>query len=268
MKSKRKINDFGILSLEITYFLVVFEQKSINGAARKLNFDPGNISRAIARLERNIGAKLFVRHKTGLKPTELGERFHAAVVSAQNSFAGGMTTPTSGMRRIRIGFSSAIAYAHFCERWIGPLVELSLHPEFIVSPSFELVELIKRREVDFILSHNAPKFPGLISRPVAVEGVVLASRSGRGQSTLILHPDMLGLERIVQSFSYGQRWLLRDYFLIAKSLESSERVMGLIPETLLKSHPALKPIKIFAKEGRITALTWPGSVGVELLRHL
>ncbi len=268
VKSKRKMNDFGILAIDITYFLVVFEQKSINGAARKLNLDAGNISRAIARLEKNLGVKLFTRHKNGLRSTEFGDNFNAAVHEAQDSFSNRLASNKNTNRHIRIGFSPAIGYSHFCHRFIQPLIDLAMTPEFIIAPSSQLVEMIKHREVDFVLSHNTVKFPGVIARSIASEGVVLCSRTGTEQKILILHPDMLGLERIIQSFNYETRWLLRDYFVISKILESNEGVMGLIPETLAKGRSTLKILRTFSKEGRITALSWPGSVGVELIKQI
>lgn len=262
------MNDFNLLASEISHFLVVYEQRSINGAARKSGLDAGNISRAVSKLERALDADLFVRHKTGLSPTHLCDRFYAAVVDAQKSFSRKIADAGSSPRRIRIGFQSAIGYSHFSEEIIAAMIELNLEPEFTIAPSIQLLEMIKKREMDFVLSHDSVAFPGLISRPLGSEGLVLCSRTAKPQRVLLIHPDMLGLERIVQTLAYEKRWNLRDYFLIGKLLERSESLMGILPETLLSTISGVKVIKSFPKVGRITALSWPGSVGIELLKRI
>jgi DNA-binding transcriptional LysR family regulator len=240
--NKKKMNEFVILSHSVAHFLDVYSQRSINGAARKNGLNAGNISRAIAKLEKTLEAGLFVRHKTGLSPTHLGEQFHSAVVEAQNAFSRKLSSTA--------------------------LVDQNLDPEFTIAPSIHLIEMIKRRELDFVLSHNSVKFPGLVMRQLASVGLILCSKTGNQTPTFLLHPDMLGLERIIQSINYEKRWFLGDYFLIGKMLERDELLMGLIPETLLESYSSLKTIKKFPKEGKITALSWPGSVGLELMKCL
>ena len=266
MAAKKKMNDFSVLSSEIAHFLVVYDQRSINGAARKSGLDAGNISRVITRLEKVLGATLFIRHKTGLNPTDLCERFHAAVIAAQSTFSKKISTSVSDPRRVRIGFHSTVAYSHFSAQIIQKMIDHALEPEFTIAPSIQLVEMIKKRELDFVLSHNPVKFPGLVTRTLTTEGIALCSKTGTEKKILLLHPDMLGLERIIQSLAYEKRWLLRDYFVIGKILERNESLMGLLPETLIETYPALKILRCFPKEGRITALSWPGSVGLELLK--
>jgi DNA-binding transcriptional LysR family regulator len=266
MPDKKKMNEFSVLSSGVAHFLDVYSQRSINGAARKNGLDAGNISRAIAKLEKTLEVGLFVRHKTGLSPTHLGEQFHSAVVEAQNAFSRKLSSTALNSRRIRVGFHSTIAYSHFSTSVIQALIDQNLEPEFTIAPSIHLIEMIKRRELDFVLSHNSVKFPGLVVRPLPSVGLILCSKTGKQKPTLLLHPDMLGFEKIIQSFAYEKRWFLRDYFLIGKMLERSELLMGLIPETLLESYSSLRAIKKLPKEGRITAISWPGSVGIELMK--
>src|SRR6185437_7490309 len=164
---KKKMNEFSVLSREIAYFLIVYKQRSINGASRQVGLDAGHISRSIGKLEKAVGGQLFVRHKTGLHPTELGERFYHAVSDAQNAFSSKISKSTQDVRRVRIGFHSTVAYSHFSKSMIQALLEQNLQPDFTLAPSVELIDMIKRRELDFVLSHNSVKFPGLVSRTIA-----------------------------------------------------------------------------------------------------
>ncbi len=258
------MNDFSILSSEIVAFLVVYEQQSINAAARKLAQDQGNISRTIAKLERSVGEKLFIRHKNGLTASELGHRFYAAISVSKHSFSEKIRK-NGEQKRMSIGFSSAIGYAHFSSSMIHLIIEKNFYPEFIIDSSMRIIDLLKKRELDFALVNNTIKFPGIIARPLASEGLTLSALSNQHQKTLLLHPDMLSAEKILLSIQHEQRWLIKDYFMIAKMLENNSTLMGILPESFLSSHPKLKVIQKFTEEGKITALSWPGSVGLSLM---
>lgn len=260
------LNDFSVFSLEASYFKLVFEQKGINGAARKIGQDSANISRLLNRLERKLGKKLFTRHKTGVSPTTSGEQLYAALTKAQSSFISSIDTESAQARTIRIGFSSTIGYSHFSSQLTKALVELSLQPTFTIAKSVELANLLNSRELDFVIAPNQLKFPGLILKKLGSENLVLCSRNGSLQDHIILNPDLIGLEKLIKSIPYKKRWMLKDYFVIAKLIENSSSIMAVLPEGLLANHPRLKVIMTFPHEGNITALTWPGSVGVELLK--
>ena len=264
---KKMINEFSILSGELNYFLAVFQQKSINAAARKLGADPGNISRAIHKIEQATHEKLFIRHKKGLTPTFFGTRFYSSITQAQGAFSNHMQSDDSDSE-IRIGFSSAIGHTHFAPSMTKVLLEKKLKPVFTIESSMKLIELLQKREIDFALVHSPVKFPGLIARAVGTEGIALASKGTDPTDTLVLHPDMLAAERIIYSIRHAKRWSIKDYFVIAKMLEHNSALMGLVPESLLKNHPSLKRLKIFSNEGKITALTWPGSSGIQLLESI
>lgn len=267
-KKGQILNDFSVFSLEASYFKLVFEQKGINGAARKIGQDPANISRLLARLEKKIGKKLFTRHKTGMNPTEVAQQLYSALSEAQNSFIHSMESEATTTRTIRIGFSATIGYSHFSAHLSKAIIELALQPIFTIAKSAELAELLKSRELDFVMAPNALKFPGLIAKKVGSENLVLCSRSGALQDQIILNPDLIGLEKFIQSIPYKKRWMMKDYFVMTKMTENLPQLMAVLPEGLLASHPHLKIINTFRHEGNITALTWPGSVGTELLKWI
>ena len=54
-------------------FYTVAKCKNISGAARELFISQPAISKAIARLEQNLGATLFLRSSRGVKLTEAGQ---------------------------------------------------------------------------------------------------------------------------------------------------------------------------------------------------
>jgi DNA-binding transcriptional LysR family regulator len=262
------MNDFSVLSSEVTYFLLVYEQKSINSAARKINQNPGNISRHLSRFEESVGKKLFSRHKTGLNPTAYGEKLFRVLTSVRNEFTLNMATSDSASTKIKIGFSPTVGYSHFSKYFLKSLVESGMVADFTVLNSMTLIESIKKRELDFVLIPSAVKFPGLISKTITSENLVLCSKAKEPTNILITSSEMLGLDRIVQTINYSQRWNLNDYFVVRKFLETNSSLMGIIPENLCSESPHLHILKHFQNEGKITALTWPSSEGVNLIKSI
>lgn len=262
------IGTLGIFSTEILYFRLVHEQRSINAAARKIGQDPANLSRMIARLEKHVGGRLFDRHPSGLHPTAIGDELYAALSGALGEFSRRLSPEGGKERGVRIGFPPAIGYSHFSTLAVPQLLRLGLKPSFTIAPTGELIEELKERKLDFVLAVNPLRFPGLISAPLRSEGIVLCSRTGEPQRTLVMNPDLLAAERIVQTVRHDSRWLARDYFIVARFTEENAALMGILPESLLKTFNKLKIIRRFPQEGKLTALSWPGSAGVELLRAM
>jgi len=60
----------------IRCFRVVYEEKSINRAAKLLFITPQGLSKTISHLEDELSVPLFTREKTGMEPTLQGEYFY------------------------------------------------------------------------------------------------------------------------------------------------------------------------------------------------
>ncbi len=269
MKATNKVpNDYSVLSAEMSYFKIAYEQKGIQAAARRIGQDAAHVSRMVNRLENNLQTKLFVRHKSGMRATSEGERLYVAISSAQTEFNRKISNNIEITTPVRIGFSPTVGFSYFSQQIIEDLFELQLQPEFKIASSIELIEAIKVRSLDFAIVPQSIKFPGLISRKIATEDLVLCSQSQDPTGTLLLHPDMLGLEKLVREISYQQRWMITDYFVITQFLSQHKKLMGVLPESLITTGKNLKVIQRFTGIGQIHALTWPGSPCIELIKKI
>jgi len=63
---------------ELGYFIAVYEEHSVTRAARRCFISQPSVSAALAGLEHELGAALFVRHRKGATPTS------AASMSSQS----------------------------------------------------------------------------------------------------------------------------------------------------------------------------------------
>src|SRR5437763_1477610 len=60
---------------QLHYFVVVVEEGQMTSAASRLHIAQPALSQAIAKLEADLGVKLFERHSRGVIPTEAGAAF-------------------------------------------------------------------------------------------------------------------------------------------------------------------------------------------------
>jgi DNA-binding transcriptional LysR family regulator len=90
---------------ELRYFIAAFEERSVTGAARRSYVSQPSVSAAIASLEAELDAVLFVRHKKGVSPTAAGERLYplARRIAEDAQAASALFRQPSRPRELTIG---------------------------------------------------------------------------------------------------------------------------------------------------------------------
>ena len=68
-------------------FYVVANNKNISKAAKELYITQPAISKALKKLEEQLGGKLFVRNPRGVTLTEEGKEFYKYIKQAMDSFS-------------------------------------------------------------------------------------------------------------------------------------------------------------------------------------
>lgn len=254
------------LSPEFRQFLIIAEAGSLSGAARKSGHDVGNLSRTLNKLESSIGASLFVRHQTGLTLTARGRELVAALQNGAKAFQGSFRSEVS--ETIRVGFSPAVGFGFFGQHFLPSLSKLKLIPEFTLAPSIELYKLLKDRQIDFILSPRLPKFPDIVSAALFETRLALCSRHGNFTRKLIHSQHFFELEKRLKGIPFDETVIVDDTFVAAKLLTESDDYMGIIPECILENFPSLKILDHKFEDEKVHAITWRGSVGMNVLKEV
>ena len=176
---------------DLRVFLAVARSESLSGAGKRLKIDPATVGRRIARLEQDIGARLFGKSPQGYALTEEGarllthaERAEAAMEGAREALSG----PEGLSGQIRIGAPDGCAnyllpqvLARICDANPGLEVQIVALPR---------VFNLSRREADMAIA---------VSRPTA--GRLTVQKLTDYRLHLAAHPDYLARSAPLRSLA-------------------------------------------------------------------
>jgi DNA-binding transcriptional LysR family regulator len=185
---------------DLRLFLAVAREQSLSGAGKILRLDPATLGRRMARVEKGLGAVLFVKSPTGYALTEAGvqllERAEAAEQAMRVATAE-VAEPSDRLRgQIRIGAPDGCAnylLPQVCARLIEANPELDI--QIVALPR---VFNLSRREADMAIGVSAPTAGRLVVQKITEYQLHLAaSEAYLNSSAPIRSTDDLQGHRLV-----------------------------------------------------------------------
>lgn len=148
---------------DLRIFLAVARADSLSGAGRRLGIDASTVGRRVARLEGNLGAKLFVKTPQGYALAPEGERLLPHAEAAEQALAHAaeaLSGPGDLSGQLRIGAPDG------CANYLLPQVCARLcqaHPRL----ELQIVALprifsLSRREADIAIAVSQPQAGRLV----------------------------------------------------------------------------------------------------------
>ena len=138
---------------DIRFFLKVYECESINLAADQLFITPQGLSNVISKLEKELGAELFVRSRAGTYPTASGKAFREHAVKMIDHYEDGLRE-LEEIRQQQEG-SVRLGYAFGALRGLATDVPLRFQElnqqyrvEYMELPDLTVEEFVVRGELD------------------------------------------------------------------------------------------------------------------------
>ena len=189
---QRQFDDLLVGSIEL--FCLAAELGSFTVAANAASVTPAAVSRAVARLETRLGARLFVRTTRQIRLTDVGSRYFeqcrlalSHLVDAEREATGQQTTP-AGVLRI----SMPTPYGHYR---VLPLLA-DFHERY---PEVTVETHLSNRNIDFAdepfdlaIRGRTPRDSSLIARKLEdAETVVVASPTYLRKAAKLETPDDL-----------------------------------------------------------------------------
>jgi DNA-binding transcriptional LysR family regulator len=152
----------------VRFFLAVYRRHSLRAAARSLGVDQATAGRRLSVLERQLGAKLFVRTPAGYVPTAAAELLTARAERMEDE-AQGMARSALGLDQrltgpVRVATGEGIASGFV----IPALVRVhEMHPDIRITLLTARSFLdVGRDEADIAVRTLRPTSPALITRKV------------------------------------------------------------------------------------------------------
>ena len=183
-------------------YLAVCRERSISGAARRLNISQPSVSVAIAQLERALGASLFGRSRLGIALTPAGtallrraEAMEALLADARAEVA---LTLEGIQGPLRIGGTpgALVSLVPDAVARLDPRSRLSLH--IVERPDGELTELLRKREIEIAVVTTGIEAPpaDIEERTIARDPFALivgAAHADLGPDRLAARDERVGL---------------------------------------------------------------------------
>ena len=178
----------------IECFVRSAEAGSFSEAARRLGLTSAAVGKSVAKLESNLGVRLFQRSTRSLKLTEAGQRFLAEVGASletiQNAVANLADAEGQAAGTLKVSLGNAFGREHMV-----PLLGdfLMQYPAIVPDWHFD------NRQVDLIaegfdaaIGGGFELPPGLVARELGPAHIVLlASKDYLADKPAIKHPDQL-----------------------------------------------------------------------------
>lgn len=211
---------------DLRYFLALFRTGHLSSAGRALSVNETTVSRRLQKLEKALGARLFIRSSSGrLDPTDLALAMvgHAELMEAEHrkieNLSGGVTGQIKG--RVRIS-SVPVLVNRVLVRHLSGLFRKHPALEVELVPSAENVDLTKR-EADIALRFARPAHGGLSTKATKLKDLrfsVFAPAKTATENTKLL--AWIGYDELHASLPQA-RWL-RDIMKKDPRSEASLRI--------------------------------------------
>ncbi|MGW0707906.1 LysR family transcriptional regulator [Streptomyces sp. NPDC002643] len=197
---------------ELEWFTVLAETENMTAASLRLNISQPTLSRALARIERKLGVKLFDRHQNRLRLNKYGEIFQAHAVRAMNEIVRGeeriatLVDPEQGL--VSLGF------VHSFGGWLVPDL-LNRYRTRAPSASFELrgeasdavVNDVRQGRVDVGFVAPEPVADDLDWIPLGREELCLGVPPGHALAgrDMVAVADLVDEPMVALKVGYGMR---------------------------------------------------------------
>ncbi|GFN24227.1 LysR family transcriptional regulator [Thermanaeromonas sp. C210] len=193
----------------IRAFCTVAQVKSMSEAARILHISQSSLSYQIQLLENDLEAELFTRTNKGVELTELGEivyEYGQTLLQLVENMKRDLANWKSGHERLIVGASSTIgSYALPCTIYTFKEKYPEANIRLLVANREETIRRLLERTVDLGLIEGPVEVPGLVTRGVAEDELLLIVPSSWPSSGSIGLEELRRLPLIIREEGSGTR---------------------------------------------------------------
>lgn len=258
----------------LEYFKIVYEEKSIQKAARKLFISPQGLGKIIQNIEKEFDTVLFIRSKNGIFPTSAGSLFYEQCKKTNHEFQtlhGRIRQLSSEHQSLRIGFASGTLQLFPLETLIRFIDD---HPAVTIQWCEYLNDDLLRRlldsELDYGFLVGKKENEHLIQHCSYVSPIVLLVYEGHP----LYHEECISLDMLE-----GENLItMNEHFQICHDFTAACNVQGFTPKIIAKTMDgatlyelctrklglAVAPLLPLARFLHVKAIPFPGNYSWEI----
>ena len=200
---------------QIQYFMCLYEESSVTRAARRLNIVQPALSMQIARIESEIGQKLFERTSQGMQATTVARTMYQLFVpvlrdlnNAQQQIKN-LNGEITG--RITVGLVTSVSQSVLAQTMATftaafPAVEVTVNEGY----SESLIDWLTAGSLDFAVLNRPQKTSGLLAEPVFEEEFIVVSgrKFGPEMPATVRFEQLANLKLVLPSKRNGLRQII------------------------------------------------------------
>lgn len=202
---------------QIQYFITLYEDGSVTRAARRLHIVQSALSMQMAKLEAEVGQRLFMRTPQGMQPTPEGRRlyrlFLPVVTGFQRAREQMVEAPGELSGEVRFGMIATIAQGVLVDAILEfspahPKVELSMTDGF----SGDLIDAVALGQLDAAVINKPRRALTLKSETIADEDLLLVMGPAHADVPASLSfSDMSDLKLVFPTRRHGLRGIIENF---------------------------------------------------------
>lgn len=200
--------------LQMRYFRAVAETGSFTRAAESLHMTQSALSRSIAKLEDELGLRLFERDGNRITLNRFGARFLRDSSIALSSFEDCVHSvrELAGLAHgdVSVGISKDVFIDHLIRRFLLDYPDVSFHC-FLLSPD-QMLDALMDGSVDFVLTTSPPSDPRIVRQDLYLDQLEVMLSAGHplaGKKSIRLH--QLKDERfVITNSNYKMEYIVQQ----------------------------------------------------------
>lgn len=230
----------------LRYFLAVVDHGTFSRAATHCNVSQPTLSVGIAKLERLVGAALFMRSNQRVGLTEAGSRFlgHARKIETEFLLAQQAVSGVETTTLLRIGWLGSVA-SHLVMPAVTAAAQAGTQIELLEGSERELVRHLGQGRIDVALTLVGRGGERFLEEPLMAEGYALAVP----ETHRLADRDVIGAEE-----------LAGDVMIVRRHCEVLSETSRHFTERGIRPHFALRSVQ----DDRVLAMVAAG-LGVTVM---
>lgn len=268
-----KFLHMDIFQKEINYFIAIAESLNVSKAAEQLGIQQSGLSRALHRLETDLGHELFHRKSHGMSLTPTGQQFLASLQETKKKWDEHIRdliqSSENPIGTIKIGMHSSLGQSYLPKlihllTESFPQIEIETH----LIPSLLATRNVTNGDLDFAIVASPLKQPELIVKNIDEDELALFQTLGsKNYKYILFNPETQMSNTILNKMTGLKKIAIKDYDMIAKAAQHRDYV-ALLPKLVAQSYPHLQQISPSLARNKVSLIVHKNKLSSQSYRKI